>query len=121
MIVLVGLREADERQSQQRGQRHQDMSTHLLQCSGCLLLPPLSLMCLFRLVSLSLPPSLLIASYIHTGKSGPLFHFDVHDDVRMHVDASVEKDESHAGKVVTKAYYERNKVSKKSERREEGK
>ena len=45
------------------------------------------------------------------GKSGPLFHFDVHDDVRMTVDASVEKDESHAGKIVTKAYYERNKAN----------
>ena len=27
------------------------------------------------------------------GKSGPLFNFDVHDDVRMMQDASVEKDE----------------------------
>lgn len=43
------------------------------------------------------------------GLSGPLFHFDVHDDVRMSVDASVEKDESHAGKIVTKGWYERNK------------
>ncbi|XP_013390396.1 protein FAM50A [Lingula anatina] len=33
------------------------------------------------------------------GKSGPLFNFDVHDDVRMISDARVEKDESHAGKV----------------------
>ena len=32
------------------------------------------------------------------GKSGPLFAFDVHDDVRLVNDASVEKDESHAGK-----------------------
>ena len=33
------------------------------------------------------------------GKSGPLFHFDVHDDVRVGaVDHRVEKDESHAGK-----------------------
>lgn len=31
------------------------------------------------------------------GKSGPLFHFDVHEDVRAVNDASVEKDESHAG------------------------
>lgn len=31
------------------------------------------------------------------GKSGPLFHFDVHEDVRTINDASVEKDESHAG------------------------
>ena len=33
------------------------------------------------------------------GKSGPLFHFDVHEDVRLENDARVEKDESHAGKV----------------------
>jgi hypothetical protein len=25
------------------------------------------------------------------GKSGPLFHFDVHDDVRMTIDANLEK------------------------------
>lgn len=31
-------------------------------------------------------------------KSGPLFHFDVRDDVRLVSDASVEKEESHAGK-----------------------
>lgn len=31
------------------------------------------------------------------GKSGPLFHFDVHDDIRAVNDASIEKDESHAG------------------------
>jgi hypothetical protein len=29
-----------------------------------------------------------------------LFHFDVHDDVRMTIDVTVEKDESHPGKVV---------------------
>lgn len=27
------------------------------------------------------------------GKSGPLFHFDVHDDIRLVNDARVEKDE----------------------------
>lgn len=27
------------------------------------------------------------------GKSGPLFHFDVHDDVRMTIDTRIEKDE----------------------------
>ncbi|GAB5373001.1 hypothetical protein AAMO2058_001712400, partial [Amorphochlora amoebiformis] len=43
------------------------------------------------------------------GKSGPLFHFDVHDDVRLVQDTRVEKDESHAGKIITRAYYERNK------------
>ena len=31
------------------------------------------------------------------GKSGPLFHFDVHDDVRLLSDARVEKDDSHPG------------------------
>lgn len=43
------------------------------------------------------------------GKSGPLFSFDVHEDIRMVADASVEKDESHAGKVVLRSWYERNK------------
>ncbi|XP_066255778.1 protein FAM50 homolog [Euwallacea similis] len=43
------------------------------------------------------------------GKSGPLFQFDVHDDVRLVSDASVEKEESHAGKVLMRSWYERNK------------
>ncbi|KAF8212012.1 XAP5, circadian clock regulator-domain-containing protein [Mycena galopus ATCC 62051] len=43
------------------------------------------------------------------GKSGPLFNFDVHDDVRLLADATKEKDESHAGKVVERSYYGRNK------------
>ncbi|KAI9334323.1 FAM50A protein [Pilaira anomala] len=43
------------------------------------------------------------------GKSGPLFNFDVHDDVRLINDATIEKDESHAGKVVERSWYERNK------------
>ncbi|KAF9150038.1 hypothetical protein BG015_008151 [Linnemannia schmuckeri] len=43
------------------------------------------------------------------GKSGPLFSFDVHEDIRLTNDAGVEKDESHAGKVVERSYYERNK------------
>ncbi|XP_077983187.1 protein FAM50A-like isoform X2 [Glandiceps talaboti] len=43
------------------------------------------------------------------GKSGPLFSFDVHDDIRLVNDATVEKDESHAGKVVLRSWYERNK------------
>ncbi len=43
------------------------------------------------------------------GKSGPLFHFDVHDDVRLVSDATIEKDESHPGKVVQRSWYERNK------------
>lgn len=43
------------------------------------------------------------------GKSGPLFHFDVHDDVRLLNDARVEKDESHPGKIVERHWYEANK------------
>lgn len=43
------------------------------------------------------------------GKSGPLFSFDVHEDVRLIADATVEKDESHAGKVLLRSWYERNK------------
>ena len=43
------------------------------------------------------------------GKSGPLFQFDVHDDVRLMSDASVEREESHAGKVCLRSWYERNK------------
>eukprot|EP00850_Spirogloea_muscicola_P020396 SM000214S06790 [mRNA] locus=s214:131854:134544:- [translate_table: standard] len=43
------------------------------------------------------------------GKSGPLFHFDVHEDIRTTADATIEKDESHAGKVVERHWYEKNK------------
>lgn len=43
------------------------------------------------------------------GKSGPLFSFDVHDDIRLIADARLEKDESHAGKVLLRSWYERNK------------
>lgn len=43
------------------------------------------------------------------GKSGPLFNFDVHDDIRLTADATIEKDESHAGKVMLRGWYERNK------------
>ena len=43
------------------------------------------------------------------GKSGPLFNFDVHDDVRTVNDVRVEKDESHPGKVMFRSVYERLK------------
>ena len=44
------------------------------------------------------------------GKSGPLFHFGVKEDIRIGaVDSRVEKDESHPGKVVERSWYERNK------------
>ncbi|WAR19258.1 FAM50-like protein [Mya arenaria] len=43
------------------------------------------------------------------GKSGPLFNFNVKDDIRITNDASVEKEESHAGKVCVRSWYERNK------------
>ncbi|KAJ3260051.1 hypothetical protein HDU77_001513 [Chytriomyces hyalinus] len=44
------------------------------------------------------------------GKSGPLFAFDVHDDVRSVNDASIETEESHAGKVVQRSWYGKNKL-----------
>lgn len=37
------------------------------------------------------------------GKSGPLFMFDCRDDIRIVNDASKEKEESHAGKVVLRS------------------
>ena len=44
------------------------------------------------------------------GKSGPLFNFDVHEDVRVGAfDHRVEKDESHPGKVMLRSVYDRNK------------
>lgn len=43
------------------------------------------------------------------GKSGPLFKFDVKDDVRELNDVRIEKDETHAGKIVDRAWYDKNK------------
>jgi len=43
------------------------------------------------------------------GKSGPLFAFHARDDIRMTSDASREKEDSHAGKVLLRNWYERNK------------
>lgn len=43
------------------------------------------------------------------GKSGPLFYWDVHEDIRLIADASVEKEESHAAKIVEKRWYDANK------------
>mmetsp|Transcript_51372 Transcript_51372/g.154346 ORF Transcript_51372/g.154346 Transcript_51372/m.154346 type:complete len:383 (-) Transcript_51372:26-1174(-) len=46
------------------------------------------------------------------GKSGPLFTFDVRDDVRVGsgaIDVRVERDESHPGKVVERRWYDRNR------------
>lgn len=42
-------------------------------------------------------------------KSGPLFEFGVKEDIRLQHDASREKAESHAGKVVDCHWYEKNK------------
>ena len=38
------------------------------------------------------------------GKSGPLFDFGVRDDVRLVGDASIEREDSHAGKVMLKSW-----------------
>lgn len=43
------------------------------------------------------------------GKSGPLFNFDVVEDVRLVDDASREKEDAHASKVVERRWYERNR------------
>lgn len=43
------------------------------------------------------------------GKSGPLFNFDAYEDIRIINDATISKDESHAGKVCLRNWYERNK------------
>ena len=43
------------------------------------------------------------------GKSGPLFDFGVTEDVRLKQDARVEKTDSHAGKIVERHWYEKNK------------
>jgi len=46
------------------------------------------------------------------GKSGPLFSFDVHDDVRLggaQAGAAAETEESHAGKIILRVWYDRNK------------
>jgi len=42
------------------------------------------------------------------GKTGPLFNFDVHDDLRQS-DVRAARDDSHAGKIVDRKWYERNK------------
>lgn len=41
------------------------------------------------------------------GKSGPLFNFDVHDDVRVLHDATKEKEDAHAGKVRSNCQFRR--------------
>lgn len=61
---------------------------------------------------LILPQSYTFYDFIVTkarGKSGPLFQFDAYDDIRLINDATVEKEESHAGKVLLRSWYERNK------------
>lgn len=43
------------------------------------------------------------------GKSGPLFDFSATDDVRLQNNATLENQSSHAGKVVERSWYEKNK------------
>ncbi|KAF0696016.1 Aste57867_13229 [Aphanomyces stellatus] len=43
------------------------------------------------------------------GKSGPLFHFGIRRDLRPVNDVRVEKEDSHAGKVTLRAWYEKHK------------
>ncbi|KAK4829636.1 hypothetical protein QYF61_005847 [Mycteria americana] len=57
------------------------------------------------------PPPQLLQLHHHQswGKSRPLFNFNVHNYVRLLSDATMEKDESHTGKVVLRSWYEKNK------------
>eukprot|EP00658_Telonema_sp_P-2_P032333 TRINITY_DN23966_c0_g1_i2.p1 TRINITY_DN23966_c0_g1~~TRINITY_DN23966_c0_g1_i2.p1 ORF type:complete len:142 (-),score=17.49 TRINITY_DN23966_c0_g1_i2:185-610(-) len=43
------------------------------------------------------------------GKTGPLWRFDEHSDVRLHQDSRVITQESHPGKVCERIWYEKNK------------
>ncbi|PVV05242.1 hypothetical protein BB560_000243 [Smittium megazygosporum] len=43
------------------------------------------------------------------GKSGPLFNFTAYEDIRLVNDATVEKQDSHVGKICERHWYERNK------------
>jgi len=43
------------------------------------------------------------------GKSGPLFRFDDKEDVRLVADATVEKEDSHPGKIFHRSWYYKNK------------
>lgn len=43
------------------------------------------------------------------GKTGPLFSFDVHDSLCIAVDTKMERDDSHAAKIVERHWYEQNK------------
>ncbi|KAF0974536.1 hypothetical protein FDP41_006568 [Naegleria fowleri] len=43
------------------------------------------------------------------GKTGVMFRFDVHDDVRAVSDATVEKQEAHASKIVDRRFFEKHK------------
>lgn len=42
-------------------------------------------------------------------KSGPLFNFDVVEDIRVVSDAKKEKEDAHASKVVERRWYEKNR------------
>jgi len=42
------------------------------------------------------------------GKSGPLFTFGAQEEIRVTDDATVEKEDSHPGKVVQRQWYEKN-------------
>lgn len=43
------------------------------------------------------------------GKSGPLFVWDVQNDIRVKHDATLETEESHPAKIVERRWYESNK------------
>ena len=51
----------------------------------------------------------LITTKAKAKNGGPLFNFDVYDDVRLLHDATKEKDESHAAKVCERRWYDQNR------------
>lgn len=54
-------------------------------------------------------PRLSLKSSCPAQKSGPLFDFDVVEDVRLVSDARKEKEDTHAAKVIQRRWYERNR------------
>ena len=43
------------------------------------------------------------------GKTGPLFNFNIHEDIRIINDSRIQTQESHPAKIIQKKWYEMNK------------
>ena len=86
---------ADGERTVQRDMRHCDVSGMMYVKEDLIMLPDLTF-------------HELIATKAR-GKSGPLFRFDVKDDVRLRGGADVEVENSHPGKVILRSWYDKNK------------